>query len=319
MRIVFMGTPEFAVPSLKRLVEEGHEVVAVVTQPDRPKGRGKKMMSSAVKEAAQKLGIPVLQPERIRDSQWVAQIDALAPDLIVTAAFGQILPRTILEIPMMGSLNVHASLLPAYRGAAPIHWALIRGESETGVTIMRMDVGMDTGDMILQEGIPITEKDNVDSLHEKLATLGASLLVQAVELIGLDPGAGTPQDHQAATYAPLLKREHERIDWHKHADDVVNHIRGMNPWPGAYTLSTPGLLKIYEAEVYTVEEDGWTIREDIPGMVVKIIPRHGFVVATGMGHVLVKKVKPENGRIMKADEFVRGYRLQSGDYLGGSL
>jgi methionyl-tRNA formyltransferase len=315
MGIVFMGTPDFAVPSLMKLIEEGHRIEAVVTQPDRPRGRGRRSLPSPVKQAALDYGLPLLQPEKIRDPDSVAALEALAPELIVTAAYGQILPQHILDLPEKGCINVHASLLPAYRGAAPIHWALIRGEKETGITIMKMDAGMDTGDIILQESIFITPRDNVGTLHKKLAQLGSELLVQAVELIRLDEHAGIPQDHSQASYAPLLKKEHERIDWLQTAEQLVNHFRGMNPWPGAYTDAPAGLLKIYEGEVYTGEGDGVIAREDLPGTVVRIMHGKGFVVAAGKGHVLIRQVKPQNGKAMTADEYVRGYRVEEGDRL----
>ena len=316
MNIVFMGTPEFAIPSLNRLLEEGHQVAAVITQPDRPKGRGKERKPPPVKEAALKKGLCVLQPENIREAKWVEQIQSVEPKLIVTVAYGQILPKDILDIPQKGCLNVHASLLPAYRGAAAIHWAIINGERETGVTIMMMDEGMDTGDMIVQEKIPITTKDTVGTLHDKLADLGADLLIQAIELIQLDQFAGISQDHSRATYAPLLKRKHEKIDWTKSAREIVNLIRGMNPWPGAYTIFRQKNLKIYEADIYTGEGQGIIAREDPPGTVVRIIKKKGFVVLCGIGYVLVKKVKLENSRAMTADDFLRGSRLEEGERLG---
>ena len=315
MGIVFMGTPDFAVPSLQKLKEEGHRIAAVVTQPDRPRGRGRRSLPSPVKQAALDYGLPVLQPEKIRDPDSVAALEALAPELIVTAAYGQILPQHILDLPEKGCINVHASLLPAYRGAAPIHWALIRGEKKTGITIMKMDAGMDTGDIILQESIYITPRDNVGTLHNKLAQLGSELLVQAVELIRLDEHAGVPQDHSQASYAPLLKKEHERVDWLQTAEQLVNHFRGMNPWPGAYTYAPAGLLKIYEGEVYTGEGDGIIAREDMPGTVVRLLPGKGFVVAAGKGHVLIRQVKPQNGKAMSADDYVRGYHVEEGDRL----
>ncbi len=315
MRVVFMGTPDFAVPSLKKLKEEGYRIEVVVTQPDRPRGRGRRSTPSAVKQAALDLGLSVFQPEKIRDPDAVATLEALAPDLIVTAAYGQILPQRILDLPAKGCINVHASLLPAYRGAAPIHWALIRGEKETGITIMKMDAGMDTGDIILQESLVISSKDNVGTLHTKLADLGSELLIQAVELIRLDEHAGMPQDHAHASYAPLLKKEHECIDWFQAAEQLVNHFRGMNPWPGAYTYAPAGLLKIYEGEVYTGERNGVIAREDPPGTVVRILPEKGFVVAAGQGYVLVRQVKPQNSRAMTAEAYVRGYRLVEGDRL----
>lgn len=313
MRIVFMGTPDFAVPALEALRRGGQTIAAVVTQPDKPKGRGRQVTASPVKTAAGRFGIPVMQPEKIRRPESVAALRALAPDLIVTAAYGQILPAAVLAIPPYGCINVHASLLPKYRGAAPIHWAIIRGEITTGVTIMYMDAGMDTGDIILQETAEISPADTVGTVHDKLAALGAGLLARTVELIAAGKAPRRPQEDAAATYAPPLRREDELIDWSRPAAGIHNLIRGMNPWPGAYTLDNRGVLKILAAEVFSAGAEEGACR---PGMVVKVINGRGFAVAAGDGCLLVRTVKPQNGRSMAADAYARGNRDLEGYVLG---
>lgn len=271
------------------------------------------MAASPVKAAAGRLGIPVLQPERIRRPESVAALQAYEPDLIVTAAYGQILPPAVLTIPVYGCINVHASLLPKYRGAAPIHWAIIRGEKETGITIMYMDAGMDTGDIILQAAVAIEPADTVGSVHDKLAALGADLLVQTVELIGAGKAPRRPQDAAAATYAPLLTRADELIDWGRPAADIHNLIRGMNPWPGAYTLDNRGILKIFASELLPADA---ALRSVRPGTVAGVINGQGLVVPAGEGCLLVRTVKPENGRLMAADAYCRGNRALEGYVLG---
>ena len=232
MRLVFMGTPAFAVPTLERAVEAGHEVAAVFTQPDRPKGRGQKDAMPAVKEAALRLGLPVDQPERIRRPEVVEQLRALAPDAVVVVGYGQILPQAILDIPPKGIINVHASLLPKYRGAAPIQWAIARGETHTGVTTMRIDAGLDTGDMLLKWETEIGPEETAVELGDRLAVAGADLLVQTLEeLSSIVPKM---QDDTQASYAPILKKEDGRIDWSKSAEEIVNRVRGLVPWPGCY-------------------------------------------------------------------------------------
>ncbi|HWJ03432.1 MAG TPA: methionyl-tRNA formyltransferase, partial [Verrucomicrobiae bacterium] len=233
MRVVFMGTPDFSVPCLNALVEAGHEVMAVVTQPDRPRGRGQQMAHSPVKAAALSFGLKILQPSKVREADFIATLKELAPEVIVVVAFGQILPGEILDLPLKGCINVHASLLPKYRGAAPIHWAVIEGEKQTGVTTMYMDRGLDTGDMLLKGTVEIGESATVGEVHDKLADLGARVLIET--LANLDKIERLPQDHAASTYAPMLTREHEQINWGQDRGTVVNLIHGLNPWPGAYT------------------------------------------------------------------------------------
>jgi len=309
LRVVFMGTPEFATPCLEMLIREKYEVVAVVTQPDRPKGRGKKIAFSPVKEAALVHGLTVLQPEKVRDSAFVDQLAALRPDVIVVVAFGQILPLAILELPPLGCVNVHASLLPRYRGAAPIHWAVINGEQETGITTMFMDSGMDTGDMILQVSLPIGSNDTTGMVHDALKELGAEVLAQTLDLLAQGVAPRIPQDHEQATYAPRLTREIERINWNGSATAVHNLIRGLNPWPGAYCLRQGQPLKIWRSEVVNP-----TAVSGRPGEIIDL-EGDGFVIQTGLGLIKIKEVQPEARKRMHAQAFVSGYGLSVGEIL----
>ena len=249
MRIVFMGTPDFAVPTLTALIEGGHEVVAVVTQPDKPKGRGKAVLMTPVKEKAIEYEIPVYQPVKVRDPEFVELLKTMAPDAIVVVAFGQILPKSILDLPKYGCVNVHASLLPKYRGAAPIQWAVIDGEKESGVTTMMMDVGLDTGDMLEQKAIPLDEKETGGSLFDKLSALGGSMILSTLK--GLENGTitRTPQGESGTSYAKMLTKEMGHIDWTKDAVSIERLVRGLNPWPSAYTLYAGKTMKIWSAEV----------------------------------------------------------------------
>ncbi len=331
MRILFMGTPDFAVPCLDALVKSGRDVVGVVTQPDRPKGRGRQLTPSPVKLKATQCGIPVYQPEKIKSPEFVSQLKEIRPDLIVVVAFGQLLSPEILDLPPYGCVNVHASLLPGYRGAAPIHWAVINGEKETGVTTMYMDRGLDTGDMILNQLIPVAEDDTVGSVHDKLAEAGARLLIKTIDAIEKGQAPRTPQDHSAATYAGLLKREHERIDWDRGAEDIRNLIRGMNPWPGAYTTLGDRVLKVWQAESF--EADGATAPQALSGSmaareayegsapgdsgkVLQIIPGRGLVVQAGNGCLLLTEVQLQGSRKMSVEEFLRGHPVKLGTRLG---
>lgn len=310
LRVIFMGTPDFAVPCLDKLVEEKYNVVAVVSQPDRPKGRGQKLAQSPVKEAALAYGLPVLQPEKVRESEFQAKLALLKPDLIVVVAFGQLLPKVLLDLPPLGCINVHASLLPYYRGAAPIHWAVMQGEEVTGVTTMYMDIGMDTGDMILKAEVPIGKDDTTGILHDRLKEEGAALLSDTIKLIAAKQGKGTPQDHDKATYASMLRRDIEVIDWQKSAESIHNLVRGLNPWPGSYCTYQDKPLKTWQTKVYDKNE-----RTTTPGKVSKITG-DGFVVETGQGTIELLEVQPANKRRMSAKDFVCGYGITIGDILG---
>ncbi|MDT8901508.1 methionyl-tRNA formyltransferase [Anaeroselena agilis] len=309
LRVVFMGTPDFAVPCLDRLVADGHEVAAVVTQPDRPKGRGQKLTPSPVKEAALGHGLAVMQPEKIRAAEFQAQLAALAPAVIVVVAFGQFLPKAMLELPPLGCVNVHASLLPRYRGAAPIHWAVMNGESSTGVTTMLMDTGMDTGDMILKAEVAIGPNETTGEVHDRLKELGATVLSATLARLADGTAPRMPQDGAAASYAPLLTRAVERIDWGRPAAAVHNLVRGLSPWPGAYCLHAGRTLKVWRSEVVATERGSGR-----PGRVIAAGDA-GAVVLAGDGAVRLTEVQPENRRRMGMDEYIRGYGLTVGETL----
>ncbi|HWR55781.1 MAG TPA: methionyl-tRNA formyltransferase [Negativicutes bacterium] len=308
-RVVFMGTPDFAVPTLASLQENKYQLVGVVTQPDRPKGRGQKLAASPVKEFALAHGLPVYQPERVKEPGFVSQLRALAPDVIVVVAYGQILSAEILTLPPYGCINVHASLLPKYRGAAPIHWAVINGETVTGVTTMHMDRGMDTGDMILKAEVPITCTDTTGSLHDKLAPAGARLLLQTLQQAAAGTAPREKQDGTQATYAPLLKREHERLDWGRTAQVLDCQIRGLNPWPGAFTTHRDRRLKVWRA-VPLAEGTG-----GLPGT-VRRVDREGIVVATAGGSLRLVELQPQNSKRMTATDYARGQHIEAGEQMG---
>jgi len=308
MRVLFYGTPEFALPVLEALLRH-HEVVAVVTQPDRPAGRGRKLTASPVKVRADRARLPILQPERLRGAEWPERLRAFDLELAVVVAFGQLLPRAVLEVPKRGSINLHASLLPRYRGAAPIAWALIRGETETGLTTFLMDEGMDTGPILLQERVGIFPEETAGQLADRLSKLGADLLLRTLaELERLTP---IPQDHAAATLAPRLKKEDGLLDWSAPARSLVNRIRGCNPWPGGVTQSPAGRLLIWRASELP-EPAGAA-----PGTLVGT-NGGGLAIATGDGLFVPREVQPENRRAMGWEEFLRGARLTAGARFGGS-
>lgn len=302
-----MGTAEFAVPTFKRLLASRREVIGVVTQPDRPSGRGREMRISPVKQIALDAGITIHQPERVRSEDFVALVKEMSPDAIVVAAFGQIIPKVILDIPRLGSINVHASLLPKYRGAAPVHYALFNGETVTGVTTMLMDPGLDTGPVLLQKEVGILPDDNEGSLEVRLAEVGADLLIETIEL--LEKGAITPkpQDASLATYAPSVKKEECRIDWNQDSNEIVNRIRGCTPRPGAYTILDDSVLKIWSAEMGEGESGR-------PGEVIEL-RQDGILVRAGRGAVRLAEVQPENRKRMTAGDFARGYGITVGTKL----
>ncbi|NDL66891.1 methionyl-tRNA formyltransferase [Anaerotalea alkaliphila] len=307
MRIVFMGTPDFSVPTLEALVRSEHQVVGVFTQPDKQKGRGQKLQPTPVKAAALEAGIPVFQPVRIRNREALDQVRALAPDLVVVVAFGQILPKELLEMPPYGCVNVHASLLPKYRGAGPIQWCLLNGEKETGLTTMRMDEGLDTGDMLLKVSVPIREKETGGSLHDRLSGLGGDLLLETIRRLEEGTLAGTPQNPADATYAPLLTKDMGAIDWSLEGERIDWLVRGLDPWPGAYTWLEGKLLKVWDVEV---SEEGF---DQDPGTVVAVDPKKGFQVACGNNTTLwVKEVQLQGKKRMPCDVFLRGVRLPAG-------
>lgn len=309
MRLSFMGTPAFALPSLQALVDAGHEICLVVTQPDRPVGRGRRVTPPPVKQAAQELQLPLLQPEKLREPAVVAALQAAQPEAIVVVAYGQLLPEAILTLPAQGCLNLHASLLPRYRGPAPIPWAIIRGESVTGVTIMRIEGRLDAGPMLLQQAEPIRPRDTAGTLGERLAVLGAELLCRALDQVARGTGHLIPQDERLASYAPKLTPEDTHLDWACDAQALDALIRGLLPEPGAVTRIRGQRVKVLEAYVEEAADAP-------PGTVLAIDSNRGALVATGQGGVRLTRVQPENRRAMGAAEFARGYRVRPGDAFG---
>ncbi len=304
MRVLFYGTPRFALPTLDALLA-GHEVVGVVTQPDRPAGRGQRVAPPPVKARATAAGVPVLQPERLRDPAWLEPLRALRAEVAVVVAFGQILPKAVLDAPARGSINVHASLLPRYRGAAPIAWAIIRGETETGITTFQMDEGMDTGAMLRQARTPIRPGETAGELAERLARLGAEVLTET--LARLDSITPTPQRQEEATLAPRLKKSDGHLDWREPARALVGRIHGCNPWPGAVTLAPGGRLLIWRATAVDADPGA------PPGTLVGAA--EDFRVAAGAGTVAPIEVQPENRRALAWRDYLRGARLRPGDRL----
>jgi len=314
LRIIFMGTPELAAASLSALLRESaFQIVSVVTQPDRPKGRELKLQPSPVKQIALSAGVPVLQPLKARDEKFIAELRALQPELIAVAAFGQILPKAILDLPRWGCLNVHTSLLPKYRGASPIQSAILNGETETGVTIMKMDVGLDTGDILTQRATPIHDEDNAATLHDRLAQLGAELLVKTIPDLLAGKVQPRPQPHELATHVPKIKKEDGRIDWQQPARVIWNRVRAFTPWPGAFTFlptqAQPLFLKVWQAAMAP--------GQGTPGEILSA-DKNGVVIACGEAALCVTSLQREGGRRMSAPEFLAGHPLPLGMKLGGT-
>lgn len=306
MRILFMGTGGFAVPSLKALLASQHEVIGVVTQPDRPAGRGRQLRVSPIKQIAVEACITVYQPEKVRSEDFVALVRDLSPDAIVVASFGQIIPKSVLEIPKFGNINVHSSLLPKYRGAAPIHYALFKGEERTGVTTMLMNVGLDTGPILLQAELEILPDEDEASLEARLAEIGAELLLTTLSEVESGSVVPKEQDDSLASYAPSVKREECMIDWQSDARTIVNRVRGCSPRPGAYTFWQGSVVKVWSASV-SEDQNG----EKKSGEVVRVTDE-GIIVKAGNGTVLLRIIQPENKKRMQAAEFARGYRVSIG-------
>ena len=312
LRVLFMGTAELSCDSLRALIASPHsQVIAVVTQPDRPKGRELKLQPSPVKALALQASLPVLQPERARDEAFLGALREVRPDLIAVAAYGQILPQSILDLPRYGCLNVHTSLLPRYRGAAPIQWAILNGEAETGVTIMKMDVGLDTGDILTQAPTPINPDDNSETLHDRLARMGAVLLVRTIPDYVAGKLNPRPQPAEGATYAPKIKKQDGHLDWNLPALTLWNRVRGLMPWPGAFShlpgQPQPHLLKIWQAEVVD--------RSGPPGEVLQA-DKAGVVVACGHDALRILILQREGGRRLPAQDFLAGHPLRPGQRLG---
>ncbi|MBS5282518.1 MAG: methionyl-tRNA formyltransferase [Clostridiales bacterium] len=311
MRIVFMGTPDFSVPALEALLEAGHEIAAVVTQPDKPKGRGGRVQMTPVKLKALEKNIPVYQPVKVKTPEFTQLLRELAPEVIVVIAFGQILSKEILDIPPFGCVNIHASLLPKYRGAAPIQWAVIDGEKESGVTTMQMDVGLDTGDMLEKAVVPIAEDETGGSLHDKLSRAGAALILTTLE--GLKAGTITPvpQTEEGTCYARMLDKALGDIDWTMPASAIERLIRGLNPWPSAYTSWNGKTIKLWQA-VVAEGEPSW--KGTLPGQVVRS-DRHSLVVAAGEGFLSIRELQIEGKKRMDVEAFLRGCSLSEGSVL----
>lgn len=305
-----MGTPDFAVPSLRALVDHGYEVVGVFCQPDRPKGRGHKLAACPVKELAQSAGIPVFQPERIKREEGVAMLKSCAPDLCVTAAFGQLLSQEILDIPPLGTINVHSSLLPKHRGSAPINWSIIKGDAVTGVTTMFTDKGMDTGDILLMRETPIGPAENAGELTDRLAVMGAQLLIETIRAIEAGTLARTPQDHAAATYEPKMDKELGRIDWSKSAQELDWLVRGTTPWPGAFTTLGEQTIKVFELDILDGPASG------APGEIVAADAKRGLVVSCGDHDVALAQIQMPGAKRMNAKDYLRGHTMETGVCLG---
>ena len=307
-----MGTPAFAVPSLEALADSDHEVVGVVTQPDRPKGRGQAVVSCPVKELALSKGLPVRQPDKIKSPEFLQHLAEWKPDVIAVTAFGRILPKVILDLPPMGCVNVHGSLLPAYRGAAPIQWALIHGDTETGITTMLMDEGMDTGAVLLQQPVPIEPEDTALELGARMAQAGGALLVETLTRLAAQTVVPCAQDHSRATMAPLLKKEDGVIDWTQSATEIANRIRGLSPWPGSYTFHHEHRLIIRKGRVDA--QGGPAGGGQRPGTILAVGPK-SFWVETGEGRIEVLEVQPANKKHMSVEQFLLGYALRAQDTL----
>ncbi|HFC97077.1 MAG TPA: methionyl-tRNA formyltransferase [Thermosulfurimonas dismutans] len=307
-RVIFMGTPEFAVPALRVLLES-EEVVAVVTQPDRPRGRGRRLRPSPVKEVALSAGLPVLEPERLKDPEFLSALKAFSPDLIVVAAYGKILPREVLELPRLGCWNIHASLLPAYRGADPIRWAILRGERRTGITIMQMDEGLDTGPILLQKETEIGEEETGGELYARLSVLGAEALLETLSLHKEGRLKPRPQPEEGVSYAPPIKKEDARLDFSLPAGELSLRIRAFDPRPGAFTLLEGKIFKLFRPEALSENPP------DPPGTILGV--REGRLLVTcGEGILAVSEVQLEGKRRVPVAEFLKGHRLSPGTRLG---
>lgn len=310
MRVVFMGTPEFAVPTLKVLLEdENIEVVGVFTQPDKPKGRGKKLAMPPVKELALENNLEVFQPEKIKTSESVALLKELNPELIIVVAFGQILSKEILDIPKYGCINVHASILPSYRGAAPINWAIIKGEKTSGVTTMFMDVGLDTGDMIYKEYVEISEEDNSSTLHDKLSSAGYTVLKKTIDNLKKGDLPREKQIEEESSYAPIMDKSLGKVNWKNSAEDIYNLVRGVIPWPGAHTTINDDVMKIWGVKKSSKKTD------KAPGMIIDVT-QEGIYVATNDGVVVIDEIQMPNKKRMPVKEYLKGNKIELGIVLG---
>lgn len=309
MRIVFMGTPDFAVPSLDILVKNGYEIAAVVTQPDKPKGRGNKLTPPPVKEYAVNNNIPVLQPEKVKTGTFAQELRDIAPDLLVTVAYGRILPQEVLDIPPFGCINVHGSLLPKYRGAAPIQWSVINGDSITGITTMYTDIGMDTGDMLLKREVEIGKNETAGELHDKLSLIGAEVLIETLKELEKGTLVRIPQPADQATYVTMISKETGRIDWSKTMEQIHNLVRGTDPWPGAYTFYKGERMRVWRTELTDLE------KTSKPGEILEV-KKEGILVGTGKGNIMLKEIQFDSGKRLKVEQYLAGHSIDKGELLG---
>jgi methionyl-tRNA formyltransferase len=317
MKILFMGTPEFAVPCLQNLAHSSHHVVGVFTQPDRPVGRSQKPVAPPVKQLALNYHLPVHSPEKIKTDEVRGLISQMAPELIVVVAYGRILPAWMLDLPPQGAINVHASLLPKYRGAAPIQWSIAHGEIMTGITTMKMDAGMDTGDILLQREVPILPEDNALTMHDKLMVVGADLLLETIKQLEAGRLKPAKQDDSGATLAPLLKKEDGRLDWRWPAAKIHNYVRGLNPWPGTYTLFRGKRLRIWKTEVLESSPSlGETPLATPPGTIIPMSPAYLSVKAGDGKFLTIHEAQPEGHRHMTGTDLINGFRIKDGEILG---
>ena len=305
MRILFMGTPDIATGCLQKMIDEKHEIIGVVTQPDKPVGRGKKMSMPPVKELALKYEIQVYQPVKARDEDFVNILKNLNPELIVVVAFGQILPKSILEIPKYGCINVHVSLLPKYRGAAPINWVIINGETKTGVTTMYMDEGLDTGDMILKSEFDLDDNITAGELHDQMKVIGADILKETIDLISENKAPRIPQNHEEFSYAPMMNKSLGKIDWTKSAKEIHNLVRGVNPWPSAYTSYNENTMKIWKTKVLNEQTN------QKPGTIINI-DKNGIKVSTGDNILVLEEIQMPGKKRMLVSEYIKGNSIDKG-------
>ena len=312
MNIVFMGTPEFALPTLKALHHSSHSILSVITQPDKPKGRGQKLLVSPVKQVALDLNIPILQPKTVNASEFIDSLSQNQPDVFIVVAFGQILSEPFLKIPKQFCINLHSSLLPEYRGAAPIHRSILTGDTRTGVTTMIMDKGMDTGDILLMQETPNHETDNAQTLHDTLAEMGGALVLETLRRLEENTLLPTPQDNSHATYAAKLKKEEGLVKWEQSAAALWNQVRGLTPWPGTYTWLNKKRLRILKAQVTGGASD------DNPGQVMRVTDM-GIEVGTGQGRLIITELQPEGKKSMSAKSFLAGYKIERGTLFDSTL
>lgn len=319
MRIIFMGTPEFAIPSLKALVESGHDVVLVITQPDKPKGRGKKLAAPPVKEYALEQGIDIFQPEKIKNDSFVDKIRDYNPDVLVTCAYGKILSKDALDVAPFGCINVHASLLPKYRGSAPIAWSIINGESETGVTTMYTDVGMDTGDILLKEVVPLDDEITTGELEKRLSVVGANLLIKTLEQLVAGTLKRIPQDNDKSSYAPMIDRNEAIINWNSSAKNICNLVRGMDPWPTAFTFYEDNRVKVWKSSMFQGEFNELDSESDfecmLPGTIISA-DKNGLFVKTGEGILQIHEIQVDSSKRMSVASYLLGHSIEPNVVLG---